>query len=98
MRPVLSTPTGHPRCPQLPEVHTNSCDNISQFSVDSITSQESKEPVFIAAGDIRYGQTTLSLRSFLSGSLSFPSLSPYSSCPGATDLEAVKAQARRRRC
>lgn len=39
--------------PQLPEVHTNSCDNISQFSVDSITSQESKEPVFIAAGDIR---------------------------------------------
>ncbi|KAK6467169.1 phosphatidylinositol 4-kinase beta [Huso huso] len=38
---------------QLPEIHTNSCDNISQFSVDSITSQESKEPVFIAAGDIR---------------------------------------------
>nr|KAF6397589.1 phosphatidylinositol 4-kinase beta [Rousettus aegyptiacus] len=38
---------------ELPEVHTNSCDNISQFSVDSITSQESKEPVFIAAGDIR---------------------------------------------
>lgn len=38
---------------QLPEMHTNSCDNISQFSVDSITSQESKEPVFIAAGDIR---------------------------------------------
>nr|XP_023417088.1 phosphatidylinositol 4-kinase beta isoform X5 [Cavia porcellus] len=38
---------------KLPEVHTNSCDNISQFSVDSITSQESKEPVFIAAGDIR---------------------------------------------
>lgn len=38
---------------QLPEVHTNSCDNISQFSVDSITSLESKEPVFIAAGDIR---------------------------------------------
>ncbi|XP_032568725.1 phosphatidylinositol 4-kinase beta isoform X2 [Chiroxiphia lanceolata] len=38
---------------QLPEVHTNSCDNISQFSVDSITSQESREPVFIAAGDIR---------------------------------------------
>ncbi|XP_068108584.1 phosphatidylinositol 4-kinase beta isoform X2 [Hyperolius riggenbachi] len=38
---------------QLPELHTNSCDNISQFSVDSITSQESKEPVFIAAGDIR---------------------------------------------
>lgn len=34
-------------------MHTNSCDNISQFSVDSITSQESKEPVFIAAGDIR---------------------------------------------
>ncbi|OWK04602.1 PI4KB [Cervus elaphus hippelaphus] len=39
---------------ELPEVHTNSCDNISQFSVDSITSQESKEPVFIAAGDIRF--------------------------------------------
>ncbi|XP_057243766.1 phosphatidylinositol 4-kinase beta-like, partial [Malurus melanocephalus] len=39
----------------LPEVHTNSCDNISQFSVDSITSQESREPVFIAAGDIRSG-------------------------------------------
>uniref|UniRef100_A0A8D1AYP2 Phosphatidylinositol 4-kinase beta n=1 Tax=Sus scrofa TaxID=9823 RepID=A0A8D1AYP2_PIG len=38
---------------KLPEMHTNSCDNISQFSVDSITSQESKEPVFIAAGDIR---------------------------------------------
>lgn len=38
---------------QLPETHTNSCDNISQFSVDSITSLESKEPVFIAAGDIR---------------------------------------------
>ncbi|NXI92683.1 PI4KB kinase, partial [Psophia crepitans] len=37
----------------LPEIHTNSCDNISQFSVDSITSQESREPVFIAAGDIR---------------------------------------------
>lgn len=35
-------------------MHANSCDNISQFSVDSITSQESKEPVFIAAGDIRY--------------------------------------------
>ncbi|XP_051901786.1 phosphatidylinositol 4-kinase beta isoform X1 [Pristis pectinata] len=38
---------------ELPEAHTNSSDNISQFSVDSITSQESKEPVFIAAGDIR---------------------------------------------
>nr|XP_023657146.1 phosphatidylinositol 4-kinase beta-like isoform X1 [Paramormyrops kingsleyae] len=38
---------------ELPEIHTNSSDNISQFSVDSITSQESKEPVFIAAGDIR---------------------------------------------
>ncbi|XP_039219267.1 phosphatidylinositol 4-kinase beta isoform X2 [Crotalus tigris] len=38
---------------ELPEIHTSSCDNISQFSVDSITSQESKEPVFIAAGDIR---------------------------------------------
>uniref|UniRef100_A0A8C3FTD3 Phosphatidylinositol 4-kinase beta n=1 Tax=Chrysemys picta bellii TaxID=8478 RepID=A0A8C3FTD3_CHRPI len=38
---------------ELPEMHTNSCDNISQFSVDSITSQDSKEPVFIAAGDIR---------------------------------------------
>lgn len=40
--------------PQLPEGHANSCDNISQFSVDSITSLDSKEPVFIAAGDIRY--------------------------------------------
>ncbi|KAJ4923919.1 hypothetical protein JOQ06_028174 [Pogonophryne albipinna] len=39
---------------ELPEIHTSSCDNISQFSVDSITSLESKEPVFIAAGDIRY--------------------------------------------
>ncbi|XP_028836883.1 phosphatidylinositol 4-kinase beta isoform X1 [Denticeps clupeoides] len=38
---------------ELPEIHTNSCDNISQFSVDSITSQESKEPIYIAAGDIR---------------------------------------------
>ncbi|XP_018615392.1 phosphatidylinositol 4-kinase beta-like isoform X3 [Scleropages formosus] len=38
---------------EFPEVHTSSCDNISQFSVDSITSQESKEPIFIAAGDIR---------------------------------------------
>ncbi|NXW89194.1 PI4KB kinase, partial [Alopecoenas beccarii] len=38
---------------ELPEIHANSCDNISQFSVDSITSQESREPVFIAAGDIR---------------------------------------------
>ncbi|KAL0985306.1 hypothetical protein UPYG_G00155270 [Umbra pygmaea] len=36
-----------------PELHTNSCDNISQFSVDSITSLDSKEPIFIAAGDIR---------------------------------------------
>ncbi|XP_064416692.1 phosphatidylinositol 4-kinase beta isoform X3 [Latimeria chalumnae] len=38
---------------ELPEMYANSCDNISQFSVDSITSQESKEPIFIAAGDIR---------------------------------------------
>uniref|UniRef100_A0A8C8FRS7 Phosphatidylinositol 4-kinase beta n=1 Tax=Oncorhynchus tshawytscha TaxID=74940 RepID=A0A8C8FRS7_ONCTS len=38
---------------KLPEFHTNSCDNISQFSVDSITSLDSKEPIFIAAGDIR---------------------------------------------
>ncbi|XP_035286001.1 phosphatidylinositol 4-kinase beta-like isoform X1 [Anguilla anguilla] len=38
---------------ELPEIHTSSSDNISQFSVDSVTSQESKEPVFIAAGDIR---------------------------------------------
>ncbi|XP_058504753.1 phosphatidylinositol 4-kinase beta isoform X2 [Solea solea] len=38
---------------ELPEIHTSSCDNISQFSVDSITSLENKEPVFIAAGDIR---------------------------------------------
>uniref|UniRef100_A0A671UVR0 Phosphatidylinositol 4-kinase beta n=1 Tax=Sparus aurata TaxID=8175 RepID=A0A671UVR0_SPAAU len=35
------------------EAQTSSSDNISQFSVDSITSLESKEPVFIAAGDIR---------------------------------------------
>uniref|UniRef100_A0A8C6WX56 Phosphatidylinositol 4-kinase beta n=1 Tax=Neogobius melanostomus TaxID=47308 RepID=A0A8C6WX56_9GOBI len=35
------------------EGQTSSSDNISQFSVDSITSLESKEPVFIAAGDIR---------------------------------------------
>ncbi|KAJ8004869.1 hypothetical protein DPEC_G00140780 [Dallia pectoralis] len=38
---------------ELPELHTNSCDNISQFSVDSITSLDNKEPIFIAAGDIR---------------------------------------------
>ncbi|KAJ8267487.1 hypothetical protein COCON_G00126590 [Conger conger] len=38
---------------ELPEIHTSSSDNISQFSVDSVTSLESKEPVFIAAGDIR---------------------------------------------
>ncbi|XP_025027116.1 phosphatidylinositol 4-kinase beta [Python bivittatus] len=44
---------------ELPEMHTSSCDNISQFSVDSITSQESKEPVFIAAGDIRGLKTPL---------------------------------------
>ncbi|XP_034748709.1 phosphatidylinositol 4-kinase beta-like, partial [Etheostoma cragini] len=36
------------------ETQTSSSDNISQFSVDSITSLESKEPVFIAAGDIRW--------------------------------------------
>uniref|UniRef100_A0A3Q3N712 Phosphatidylinositol 4-kinase beta n=1 Tax=Labrus bergylta TaxID=56723 RepID=A0A3Q3N712_9LABR len=35
------------------EAQTSSSDNISQFSVDSITSLESKEPTFIAAGDIR---------------------------------------------
>ncbi|XP_034016085.1 phosphatidylinositol 4-kinase beta-like [Thalassophryne amazonica] len=35
------------------EAQTSSSDNISQFSVDSITSLESKEPMFIAAGDIR---------------------------------------------
>uniref|UniRef100_A0AAV2K7P8 Phosphatidylinositol 4-kinase beta n=1 Tax=Knipowitschia caucasica TaxID=637954 RepID=A0AAV2K7P8_KNICA len=35
------------------EGQTSSSDNISQFSVDSITSLDSKEPVFIAAGDIR---------------------------------------------
>ncbi|XP_063041664.1 phosphatidylinositol 4-kinase beta-like isoform X2 [Engraulis encrasicolus] len=38
---------------ELPEGHTSSCDNISQFSVDSITSQESRDAVFIGAGDIR---------------------------------------------
>ncbi|XP_055083618.1 phosphatidylinositol 4-kinase beta isoform X2 [Periophthalmus magnuspinnatus] len=36
---------------QIPEGH--SCDNISQFSVDSITSTESRETVYIQAGDIR---------------------------------------------
>ncbi|KAK7880289.1 hypothetical protein WMY93_033057 [Mugilogobius chulae] len=36
---------------QVPECH--SCDNISQFSVDSITSTESRETVYIQAGDIR---------------------------------------------
>lgn len=36
---------------QVPEGH--SCDNISQFSVDSITSTESRETVYIQAGDIR---------------------------------------------
>ncbi|KAI9548442.1 Phosphatidylinositol 4-kinase beta [Dissostichus eleginoides] len=35
------------------EAQTSSSDNISQFSVDSITSLESREPMFIAAGDIR---------------------------------------------
>ncbi|XP_054620083.1 phosphatidylinositol 4-kinase beta-like isoform X2 [Dunckerocampus dactyliophorus] len=35
------------------QVETGSSDNISQFSVDSITSLESREVVFIAAGDIR---------------------------------------------
>jgi hypothetical protein len=50
LSPVLSPPL----LSQLPEFHTNSCDNISQFSVDSITSLDSKEPIFIAAGDIRY--------------------------------------------
>lgn len=58
VRRPLPSPLGHSQRPassalQLPEIHTSSCDNISQFSVDSITSQESKEPVFIAAGDIR---------------------------------------------
>uniref|UniRef100_UPI003AAE6B86 phosphatidylinositol 4-kinase beta-like n=1 Tax=Centroberyx gerrardi TaxID=166262 RepID=UPI003AAE6B86 len=38
---------------EIAEGQTSSSDNISQFSVDSITSLESKEPVFIAAGDIR---------------------------------------------
>ncbi|KAI4575117.1 hypothetical protein MJG53_003048 [Ovis ammon polii x Ovis aries] len=38
---------------ELPEAHTNSCDNISQLSVDSITSRESRESVFVAAGDIQ---------------------------------------------
>uniref|UniRef100_UPI003AAC322F phosphatidylinositol 4-kinase beta-like n=1 Tax=Centroberyx gerrardi TaxID=166262 RepID=UPI003AAC322F len=38
---------------EFAEGQTSSSDNISQFSVDSITSLESKEPVFIAAGDIR---------------------------------------------
>ncbi|KAJ1065338.1 hypothetical protein K5549_014343 [Capra hircus] len=38
---------------ELPEVHTISCDNISQLSVDSITSQESRESVFIAAVDLK---------------------------------------------
>lgn len=52
-RAFWSIPPLAPFPSQLPEIHTNSCDNISQFSVDSITSQESREPVFIAAGDIR---------------------------------------------
>lgn len=34
-------------------VKTRSVDTISQFSVDSTTSADSKEPVYIAAGDIR---------------------------------------------
>lgn len=36
---------------QVPE--GQSCDNISQFSVDSVTSCESRETVYIQAGDIR---------------------------------------------
>ena len=45
---------------QQPEIHksdksTNSSDTISQFSVDSITSLDSKaEPVYFLAGDIRW--------------------------------------------
>lgn len=31
---------------------TNSCGSISQLSVDSITSRESRGSVFVAAGDI----------------------------------------------
>ncbi|KAB0356575.1 hypothetical protein FD754_000731 [Muntiacus muntjak] len=38
---------------ELPEAHPNTCDNISQLSADSITSQESKESVLTAVGDIR---------------------------------------------
>lgn len=34
-------------------VKTRSVDTLSQFSVDSTTSADSKEPVYIAAGDIR---------------------------------------------
>ena len=30
-----------------------SCDSISQFSIESSTSGDSKDPVYIAAGDIR---------------------------------------------
>lgn len=39
-------------CRSAAEVQTSSSDNLSQFSVDSLTSVESRE-VFVAAGDIR---------------------------------------------
>lgn len=32
---------------------SKSSDTISQFSIDSTTSADSKDPVYIAAGDIR---------------------------------------------
>ncbi|XP_063407864.1 phosphatidylinositol 4-kinase beta-like [Mytilus trossulus] len=37
----------------LPVNHSRSSDTISQFSVDSTTSGDSKDPVYIGAGDIR---------------------------------------------
>lgn len=37
----------------LPVGHSKSSDTISQFSIDSTTSADSKDPVYIGAGDIR---------------------------------------------
>ena len=34
-------------------MRTKSMDTLSQFSIDSSTSADSKDPVYIAAGDIR---------------------------------------------
>ncbi len=38
---------------QAISIRTRSIDTISQFSMESSTSADSKEPVYIAAGDIR---------------------------------------------